>query len=81
MLTSWRRWWRLFRYPPLVVISYSGQATPRPQVHVSVVHHGSSQGVYTWDANEQGNAMATMYGRGLAETVCRQLVDTREMKP
>lgn len=72
-----KQWWRNFRRPPAVVISRSGQATERPQVHVSVASISGSQGVYTWDATDQGEACATMYGRGLAEIMKRRLIDTR----
>lgn len=73
-----RQWWRNFRRPPAVRICHSGQLTPRPQVHVSVASIYGSQGVYTWHADDQGNAKATMYGKGLAEIMRRRLVDERE---
>jgi len=70
-------WWRNIRRPPVVRISRSGQLTPRPQVHVSVAGLSGSQTVYTWDADDQGEACATMYGRGLASIMRRKLVDER----
>lgn len=70
-------WWKSVRHPPVVRISRSGQATARPQVHVSAVGRHGSQSVYTWDADEQGEACATMYGRSLAEIMQRRLVDER----
>ena len=70
-------WWRDLRNPPAVLISHFGQKTPRPQVQVSVASRHGCQGVYTWDADEQGNAKATMYGRGLAEITRRRLIDER----
>lgn len=73
-----KRWWRNLRNPPAVIISRSGQATSRPQVHVSVASViGGTQGVYTWDATDQGEACATMYGKGLAEIMQRRLIDER----
>lgn len=72
--------WRCWRYPPVVVICHAGQATPRPQVHVSVEGINGLQGVYTWDADAQGEACATMYGKGLAEIMQRRLIDKRTPK-
>lgn len=75
---AWRRaqWWR--RSGPAVVICYSGQLTARPQVHVSAVGYMHSQSVYTFDDNEQGNACARMYGKGLAEIFgCRLVIEER----
>jgi|MicForSoiPHH12_O_1018301.scaffolds.fasta_scaffold02206_2 hypothetical protein len=69
---------RHFRRPPVVLISHSGQLTPSPKVHVSVAGLNGTQGVYTWDANDQGEACATMYGQGLADIMRRRLVDQRD---
>lgn len=77
MLLKIREWWQHYRRPPLVLIEYSGQRTPSPKVHVSVAGLTGSQEVYTWDANEQGEACATLYGKGLADIVRRKLVDRR----
>lgn len=75
-----RLWWRRVRNPPIVEIWHAGQATPRPQVLVSVRGMYGSQTVYTWDANDQGEACATMYGKGLADIMQRRLVDRRDPK-
>lgn len=76
------RWWlRKTRNPPVVVIAYYGQLTPRPQVHVSVQGAHGLQGVYTFDADDMGNAKATMYGTSLAHIMQRRLVDEREVDP
>lgn len=72
-----REWWRHRRRPPVIVISRSGQRTPRPQVHVSVQSLNGSQSVYTWDADSQGEACATLYGSGLAHITRFKLVDQR----
>lgn len=77
MYFRFRQWYRQVRHPPVVLISRSGQLTPRPQVHVSACGMRGLQGVYTWDANEQGEACATLYGKGLAEIMQRRLVDER----
>lgn len=79
MITRLLEWWKSVRHPPVVRICHSGQATPRPQVHVSACGRYGSQGVYSWDADEQGEACATMYGRGLAEIMQRRLVDERSV--
>lgn len=73
-----RHWLRRVRHPPVVVISYGGQLTKRPQVHVSVSGINGLQGVYTWDADTAGNAKATMYGEGLAKIMQRRIVDERK---
>jgi hypothetical protein len=75
---SLRHWLRSKYRPPVVVISYGGQRTPRPQVHVSVAGINGLQGVYTWDADSIGNAKATMYGEGLARIMQRRIVDERK---
>jgi hypothetical protein len=62
----------------VVTIERWGQATPRPKVSVSAQGRRGSQGVYTYDATEQGEACATLYGRGLAEILGVRLIDTRE---
>jgi hypothetical protein len=77
MIQRLQQWWRHFRHPPVVEISHFGQKTDRPQVHVSVCGLYGSQGVYTFDANDQGEACATMYARGLADIMRRRLVDRR----
>lgn len=76
-----RHWFRRIQCPPVVVISYGGQLTPRPQVHVSVSGINGLQGVYCWDADSVGNAKATMYGEGLAKIMQRRLFDEREADP
>lgn len=73
-----RHWCRNLLNPPAIIISRSGQRTPRPKVHVSVASINGSQGVYTWDANDQGEACATLYGEGLARIMQRRLVDERK---
>lgn len=70
--------WRRFRNPPAVIIEHYGQRTSRPRVHVSVWCVTGGQGVYTWDADDAGNAKATMYGHGLAEIMGRRLIDRRK---
>lgn len=65
------------KHPPAVVITYSGQLTKRPQVHVSVHGFNGMQGVYTWDADSAGEARASMYGEGLASIMQRRLIDER----
>lgn len=77
MVSRLKHWWRGFRHPPVVSIAFSGQRTDRPQVHVSACGLNGAQTVYTWDATDQGNACATMYGRGLALILQRRLVDQR----
>lgn len=77
MIRQIRQWWKQFRNPPVVVIRHFGQRTPQPKVCVSVAGWRGSQTVYTFDANDQGEACATMYGRGLAEIMQRRLVDQR----
>lgn len=79
MIIPWqiRQWWNRLRAKPYVLLSYSGQLTSRPQVHVSVHNYMSAQGVYTWDANDVGNARAEMYGKGLADIIKAPLVDER----
>lgn len=64
-------------------LSLSGQKTAQPKVHVSA--HGSvpgvfasSQTVYTFLANDSGNAQAEMYGKGLAQIFGVRLVDRRK---
>lgn len=74
---AWR-WRRKFR--PCVTIDYGGTATDRPMVHVGAYGNGGSQGVYSWDANEQGNACASLYGRGLAEIFDVPLYDRRNIQ-
>ena len=71
------QWWKHLRRPPVVVISRSGQKTDSPKVHVSVASINGSQSVYTWEANDVGEASALMHGRGLANIIRRKLVDRR----
>lgn len=69
--------WKDFRRPPVVEIARWGERTNRPQVGVSVVSRHGAQSVYTWDADDVGEAKATLYGKGLAEIIKRRLVDRR----
>lgn len=83
MIRLYRRFqaWRWRRaHPPCVIICYAGEATERPQVHVSAAGNGGSQGVYTWDKNDQGEASATLYGTGLAQIFNVPLIDQRDPK-
>lgn len=73
-----RHRWRCFRHPPAVVISRSGQLTPRPQVHVSIHGMNGLHGIFTFDADGQGEASATMYGKSLAHVAQMRLVDERK---
>lgn len=77
----WRRVrhaWRCWRYPPVVIIQQVGQATEHPHVDVSVEGIHGVQGVYVWDDDTEGNAKATLYGKGLADIMQRRLIDRRE---
>jgi hypothetical protein len=74
---GWR--WRK-KHQPCVTIDYGGTATPNPMVHVGAFGHGGSQGVYSWKLDDQGNACASLYGRGLAEIFDVPLIDRRDPK-
>lgn len=76
-LMQFRQWWRRFRRPPVVLICHFGQKTDRPQVQVSVAGPNGAQGVYTFDATDQGDALASLYGTGLAEILRIKLIDQR----
>lgn len=58
-------------------ISRSGWKTPSPQVHVSACSRRGAQSVYSWPADDVGEARATMYGKTLAEILGLPLVDER----
>jgi len=74
-----KAWWYRMRNPMgCVVITPWGQRTPRPQVSVGVASIRGAQTVYTYDANDQGNASATMHGRSLARILGCRLVDERD---
>jgi hypothetical protein len=62
----------------VVTIEHWGQATPRPKVGVGVASRRGSQSVYTYDATEQGEACATLYGHGVAHILGVPLIDKRE---
>lgn len=62
----------------VVVIDHWAEHTPRPKVSVGVTSKRGSQSVYTYEATEQGEACATLYGRGLAEILGVRLIDQRE---
>lgn len=72
---AWR--WRK-KFQPCVTIDYGGQATDRPMVHVGAYGNGGTQGVYSWPLDDQGNACASLYGRGLAEIFDVPLIDRRD---
>lgn len=78
MIWKLKHWWRRLRSRPAIVIDYSGQRTSRPQVHVTAHGFMAVQGIYSWDADESGNAKATMYGQGLANIMRCRLVDQRQ---
>lgn len=78
MIRAFIKAWKRVREPqPILTISVSGQMTERPQVHVSAVSSYGAQGLYTWDANEQGHACATMHGRSLSHILGLELADQR----
>lgn len=52
----------------------------RPQVYVWVEGPHGVQDVYNWDADEQGEARASIYGHGLADIMQRRLIDNRTPK-
>jgi hypothetical protein len=58
-------------------INRSGWKTPSPQVHVSACSRRGAQSVYSWPADDVGEAKATMYGKTLAEILGLPLVDER----
>lgn len=65
-----------------VYIGRSGWVTPRPQVHVSVRSRhasggGGGQSIYSYDADDVGEAKATLYGKSLAEILGVPLIDER----
>jgi hypothetical protein len=76
-MNRFARAWLHFRRPALVTISRWGELTPRPQVSVCVQSERGSQSAYTFDANDQGEASATMYGRTLAHILGVRLIDQR----
>lgn len=61
----------------VVVIDRWAQATQRPKVSVGVNSRRGSQSVYTYDATEQGEACASLYGKGLADILGVRLIDRR----
>lgn len=73
-----RRFLRDKRNPPTVVICRSGQATLSPKVHVVVSSARGMQSVFTWNADDQGEACATLHGRSLAEIAGLRLIDERD---
>lgn len=76
-MNPFSRWWILATTPPAVVISRAGTATDNPQVTVHVQGVNGMQGVYAWPADERGEALATLYGKGLSVIIQRPLVDER----
>jgi hypothetical protein len=52
-------WWYVSRHfhrrrLPVVLIDHSGQRAAHPKVHVLVAGPNGTQGVYTYDADDQG---------------------------
>lgn len=70
-------WWRTRRNPPAVIVEYFGQATPRPQVCVSIRSTTGGITVFADTLTEQSDAHATLTARSLSHIAHIRLVDLR----
>lgn len=78
------RWWIRFkqwrrdrRTPPHIEISYFGWETEVPHVNVSAFSTRGSMSIYTYAADDVGEARASMHGELLSRILNVPLVDRR----
>ncbi len=72
-----RRLLGIARLRPCIEVSRFGQRTVRPRVSVSVRSRSGAISVYVFDADEQGEAKATLYSRDLSHITGLPLADIR----
>jgi hypothetical protein len=79
-----RRMWRIYKRRPAIVISEFGQATKRPQVTVSLHGGSGAMTLFAYDANDAGQAHATMSARSAGNISGLPVFDDRavpELRP
>ena len=67
-----------FRPKAVVTIDRWATSTDRPQITVGVSSRRGSTSIFTWDANDQGDACASLHGKDLAHILGIPLIDHRD---